>query len=160
VVAQGSTVTLTVAKAATKVPVPDLSDMTLAQAQDALATVGLNLGSKTEEPSDTVAEGHVISQDPIVGSKVKKGSLVDVVISSGPKEFTLPDVTCLSFGQAKSKLSALQLNVVNGGTAPVDPLCPEPNKVAAQDPSAGTKVHANDTVTLYTNELTSPSPSP
>jgi len=160
VVPQGSTVTLTVAKAAAKVSVPPLSDMTLAQAQDALASVGLGLGSKTEEPSDTVAEGHVISQDPIAGSKVKKGSLVDVVISSGPKEFTLPDVTCLSFGQAKSKLSALQLNVVNGGTAPLDPLCPEPNKVAAQDPAAGTKVHANDTVTLYTNELTSPSPSP
>ena len=159
-VTQGSTVTLTVAKASTKVPVPDLSDMTLAQAQDALAAVGLGLGSKIDQPSDTVAQGHVISQDPLAGAKVKKGSLVDVTVSSGPQEFTLPDVTCQSFGAARSQLRALHLNVVNGGTAPPDPLCPEPNKVSVQDPSAGTKVHANDTVTLYTNGLTSPTPTP
>ncbi len=159
-VAQGSTVTLTVAKASTKVPVPDLSDMTLAQAQDALATVGLGLGSKIDQPSDTVAQGHVISQDPLAGAKVKKGSLVDVTVSSGPQEFALPDVTCQSFGAARAQLRALQLNVVNGGTAPPDPLCPQPNQVAVQDPSAGTKVHANDTVTLYTNGLTSPTPTP
>jgi len=159
-VTQGSTVTLTVAKASTKVPVPDLSDMTLAQAQDALAAVGLGLGSKIDQPSDTVAQGHVISQDPLAGAKVKKGSLVDVTVSSGPQEFTLPDVTCQSFGAARSQLRALPLNVVNGGTAPPDPLCPEPNKVSVQDPSAGTKVHANDTVTLYTNGLTSPTPTP
>ena len=159
-VTQGSTVTLTVAKASTKVPVPDLSDMTLAQAQDALATVGLGLGSKIDQPSDTVAQGHVISQDPLAGAKVKKGSLVDVTVSSGPQEFALPDVTCQSFGAARAQLRALQLNVVNGGTAPPDPLCPQPNQVAVQDPSAGTKVHANDTVTLYTNGLTSPTPTP
>ena len=159
-VTQGSTVTLTVAKASTKVPVPDLSDMTLAQAQDALATVGLGLGSKIDQPSDTVAQGHVVSQDPLAGAKVKKGSLVDVTVSSGPQEFALPDVTCQSFGAARAQLRALQLNVVNGGTAPPDPLCPQPNQVAVQDPSAGTKVHANDTVTLYTNGLTSPTPTP
>jgi serine/threonine-protein kinase len=158
-VAQGTTVTLTVAKAAAKVQVPDLTDMTLAQAQVALNDVHLGLGSKTEQPSDTVTAGHILGQDPAAGVKVKKGSLVDVVLSTGPKSFPLPDVTCLSFGKAKTKLVGLGLQVVDGGTAPSDPLCPEPNKIAVQDPSAGTTVHAGDTVTLYTNLLTSPTPS-
>jgi beta-lactam-binding protein with PASTA domain/predicted Ser/Thr protein kinase len=158
-VAQGTTVTLTVAKAAAKVPVPDLTDMTLAQAQVALNVVHLEFGSKTEAPSDTVAVGHILDQDPAPGEKVRKGSLVDVVLSTGPSSFALPDVTCLSFGKAKTRLDGLGLRVVDGGTAPFDPLCPEPNKVAVQDPSAGTTVHAGDTVTLYTNLLTSPTPS-
>jgi beta-lactam-binding protein with PASTA domain/predicted Ser/Thr protein kinase len=158
-VAQGTTVTLTVAKAAAKVPVPDLTDMTLAQAQVALNAVHLEFGSKTEAPSDTVAVGHILDQDPAPGEKVRKGSLVDVVLSTGPSSFALPDVTCLSFGKAKTRLDGLGLRVVDGGTAPFDPLCPEPNKVAVQDPSAGTTVHAGDTVTLYTNLLTSPTPS-
>jgi beta-lactam-binding protein with PASTA domain len=158
-VAQGTTVTLTVAKAAARVPVPDLTDMTLAQAQVALNAVHLEFGSKTEAPSDTVAVGHILDQDPAPGEKVRKGSLVDVVLSTGPSSFALPDVTCLSFGKAKTRLDGLGLRVVDGGTAPFDPLCPEPNKVAVQDPSAGTTVHAGDTVTLYTNLLTSPTPS-
>jgi beta-lactam-binding protein with PASTA domain/predicted Ser/Thr protein kinase len=158
-VAQGTTVRLTVAKAAAKVPVPDLTDMTLAQAQVALNAVHLEFGSKTEAPSDTVAVGHILDQDPAPGEKVRKGSLVDVVLSTGPSSFALPDVTCLSFGKAKTRLDGLGLRVVDGGTAPFDPLCPEPNKVAVQDPSAGTTVHAGDTVTLYTNLLTSPTPS-
>ncbi|MDP9330165.1 MAG: Stk1 family PASTA domain-containing Ser/Thr kinase [Actinomycetota bacterium] len=160
-VERGTTVTLTVAKAPTKVPVPNLSDMTLEQAQAALHAVGLRLGSTTQEPSDTVAKDHVVSQDPGPGSKVTKGSLVDVVLSTGPASFALPDVTCLSYPSAKNKLDQLGLIVVDGGHVLADPLCPQSNKVAATNPEPGAMVHAGDTVTLYTGELVSPtSPTP
>ena len=158
-VAQGATVTLTVAKASDKTTVPDLSDMTLAQAQDALSAVGLGLGSKTDQPSDTVAQGHIVSQSPTAGQKAKTGSLVDVVVSSGPSSVTVPDVTCLSFGAAKSELTKLGLNVVDGGEAPPNPLCPNKNKIAAQDPAPGTKLTRGDTVTLFTNSTSIPSPT-
>jgi serine/threonine-protein kinase len=159
-VTPGATVTLTVAKAPTKVPVPDLSDMTLAQAQAALQAVGLSLGSSPQEPSDTFAKGHVISQNPAPGVKVTKGGLVDVVLSSGPASFALPDVTCLSYASAKNKLDGLGLVVVNGGTVLPDPLCPQQSKVAATNPEPGATVHAGDSVTLYTGAITSPPPTP
>ena len=66
------------------------------------------------------------------------------------------DVTCLSFGSAKSALQAQGLVAVLGGTAPVLPQCPNPNRVAIQDPAAGTVVDVGSTVTLYTGETTSP----
>jgi beta-lactam-binding protein with PASTA domain len=66
------------------------------------------------------------------------------------------DVTCLSFGSAKSALQAQGLEAVLGGTAPVLPQCPNPNRVAIQDPAAGTVVDTGTTVTLFTGEAASP----
>jgi serine/threonine-protein kinase len=39
-----------------------------------------------EENSDTVKEGHVISQNPKAGTELEKGETVQVVMSKGPKE--------------------------------------------------------------------------
>ncbi|MPQ32350.1 Stk1 family PASTA domain-containing Ser/Thr kinase [Clostridium estertheticum] len=46
---------------------------------------GLELSNVIEEPSDTVASGIVISQNPSEGSLVQKADKVDLVISAGPK---------------------------------------------------------------------------
>ncbi|MBX4259088.1 Stk1 family PASTA domain-containing Ser/Thr kinase [Clostridium estertheticum] len=46
---------------------------------------GLELSNVIEEPSDTVASGIVISQNPSEGSLVQKADKVDLVISTGPK---------------------------------------------------------------------------
>ena len=156
-VASGATVTLTLAKGPKKVPLPDLSDMTLAQAQDALSALNLGLGTKHDAPSDTVTKGHIISQSPPPGTKVKPQSLVDVVVSSGPSQITLPDVTCLTFAAAKTQLVGLGMQVQPGGTSPENPLCPGPNNVSTMNPAAGTRVNVGGVVTLFMNE---PSPSP
>jgi eukaryotic-like serine/threonine-protein kinase len=156
-VTKGDTVILTLSRGSAKVPVPDLSDMTLAQAQNTLSPLTLGLGSKPEAPSDTVAVGHIISQNPPAGTRVKPNSLIDVVVSSGPSQVTLPDVTCLTFAAAKTQLVALHLNVVNGGPAPANPVCPDANRISTMDPAPNTKVAVGSTVTLFLNE---PSPSP
>jgi eukaryotic-like serine/threonine-protein kinase len=38
----------------------------------------------TEEASETVRKGNVISSDPRAGTEVDKGSAVDLVVSTGP----------------------------------------------------------------------------
>ena len=157
-VKKGDTVILTVSRGAAKVPVPDLTDMTLSQAQNALLPLNLGIGTKNNEASDTVAKGSVIRQDPVAGVKVQPGSLIDVWISSGPSQVTLPDVTCLTLGAARTQLLALGLNTLNGGTTGTtsNPLCPQSNRIAAMDPAANTKVNVGSTVTVYFN----PTPSP
>ena len=50
-VTQGATVTLTLAKGPKKIPLPDLTDMTLAQAQDALSALNLSLGTLDPRPA-------------------------------------------------------------------------------------------------------------
>jgi eukaryotic-like serine/threonine-protein kinase len=160
-VKKGDTVTLTVARGSKKVQVPDLTDMTLSQAQNALSPLTLGIGTKQDAPSDTVAKGSIISQNPPAGAKVSPNSLVDVVVSTGPSQVTLPDVTCLTLGVARTQLLALGLNTLNGGTTgtTVNPLCPQPNRIAAMDPAANTKVNVGSTVTVYFN-ATPPPTSP
>jgi serine/threonine-protein kinase len=55
--------------------------------QDAAATAitaaKLTVGTVTQQSSNTVAIGKVISQDPASGSSVTEGSPVNLVISSG-----------------------------------------------------------------------------
>ena len=155
----GSAVTITVAKAPPKVPVPNLTTMTIADATTALEAVGLTLGGQTSQSSETIPTGQIISQSPSAGAQVTKGTPVNVVVSTGTAQVTVPDVTCLPFGAAKAQLRQLGLNAVLGGTAPSLPQCPNPNRIAAQDPSAGTALTQGDTVTLFTGSGPSPSPS-
>ncbi len=152
----GSVVTLTVAKAL--IPVPPLTGLTPDQASKLLTKVHLKLGTPTQQ-SSTQPVGTIISQTPTAGSGARPGDVIDVIVSSGPGQVELPDVTCLPYGAAKTKLDKLGLVVVNGGIVPSNPLCTNPNRVAMQDPAAGTTVDPGSTVTLYTGGG-SPSPSP
>ena len=161
-VPEGTAVTLTIGKAPKTISVPDVTGMTVSEAQAILLDNNLVLGDQTTEPSDTVEEGDIISQAPIALSDAKKGDAVDVVVSSGQEvtPVVVQDVTCLSFGQAKKVLVDQGLNIVSGGTAPANPNCSNPNKIAAQDPGAGKTVNSGDTVTVFTGEPSSPSPEP
>ncbi|UCG58297.1 MAG: PASTA domain-containing protein, partial [Phycisphaerales bacterium] len=71
------------------VDVPDVVGMSQAAAATAIVGVGLSVGSQTQQYSDTVPEGHVISQDPAGGTAVPLGSSVALVISSGPEPDTV-----------------------------------------------------------------------
>ncbi len=158
---EGSTVSVTVAKAAQTVPVPDLTGMTLSEAQSALQAVHLLVGSQTQAPSATVSFGHIASQSPVPNTPVKKGTFVDVVISQGPEMVAVPDVVsgCLTVAQAQQLITGAGLVPVVSGTAPVNPGCPNTGKIAAQSPAAGTQVQAGSDVTISQGEAVSPSAS-
>jgi serine/threonine-protein kinase len=89
-VAEGTMVILYVSSGKTQVAVPDLTGMTEAEAQVALENAKLTLGTITEGNSPTVAKGSVLSTDPVRGSQVAQGSVVNLLISSGL--VTVPDV--------------------------------------------------------------------
>jgi formylglycine-generating enzyme required for sulfatase activity len=63
--------------------VPNVIDMTQAQAEAAIAAAGLVVGTLTEEYSDTVVAGNIISQYPYVGEEFQPGSTVNLVVSKG-----------------------------------------------------------------------------
>jgi serine/threonine-protein kinase len=161
-VEEGAAVTLTIARAAKTVTVPDLTGKTIDEATTLLEAQGLVLGNQSEAPSDAIAADHIISQTPTPNEQVPKDTPVDVIVSTGPEVTTVsvPDVTCLSYGQAKSQLSAAGLGINLAGTMPMNPLCSNPNKIAAQDPNAGDQVDSGTVVDVYTGEESSPSPEP
>ncbi|MBI2426025.1 MAG: PASTA domain-containing protein [Candidatus Hydrogenedentes bacterium] len=63
--------------------VPDLSGLTRSQAVTALTGVELLLGTVTEEFSETVPEGQIISQSHLAGGLVPPGTAINVVVSLG-----------------------------------------------------------------------------
>lgn len=66
-----------------QIEVPTLTGQTEAKAKELLKSAGLTSGTVTQEYSDSVDEGKVISQSPKAGSKADKNSKVSYVISKG-----------------------------------------------------------------------------
>jgi len=72
---------------ARKVEVPLLVALPPDEAQKRLENAGLELGSRDEAPSATIAEGAVSEQDPAAGTRAEQGRAVNVVLSTGqPRE--------------------------------------------------------------------------
>ena len=82
-VSRGDTVSYYVSRGTPQVSVPDLSGLDQSGAAGALQAVGLVLGTPTQQTSTTVPAGQVISQYPVAGTSVAKGSTVTIVVSSG-----------------------------------------------------------------------------
>jgi serine/threonine-protein kinase len=61
----------------------NLVGMTVEEAAKALKEYDLGVGNVTQEPSLSVPEGRILRQNPDIGSNVKKGDRIDLVVSSG-----------------------------------------------------------------------------
>lgn len=88
-VEEGSTVKIIISngKKQKKVVVPKLEGMSEADAAVKLTELNL-VGAPTYEYSDTVKEGQVISQDPVVNTEVDEQSTVSYVVSKGQEKVT------------------------------------------------------------------------
>lgn len=125
-----TTVTLVVSSGVEKVTVPDLTGKTKDEATKALSDLGLTM-TTTEEYSDTVKEGSVISNDQ-TNQEVEKGTAIAVVLSKGKepekKTFTVnltaafdkdgPDkqiiaVTVTGADEPSGQVNAKELNKTN-----------------------------------------------
>ncbi len=139
-------VTLTVSLGA----VPDVVGKTVDEASAAYDAVGLQLGSQTQQFSDSVPKGQVISASP-QDDPVVQGTAIDLVVSKGPTPITLPDVHDKTINDAVSTLESLGLQVSVPDCTNI--LCgfydwKASLPVASTDPPAGTTVYKGDTITL------------
>ena len=73
-----------------QVAAPDTIGKTQAEAEAAIIAANLEVGTIDTAFRDTVNEGHVISQEPVAGTLLPRGSIVDLVVSLGPA----PSVVC------------------------------------------------------------------
>ncbi len=96
------------------IAVPDLKGMNEQAAKTALTASGLSFTSVTEENSDTVAAGLVISQTPTAGTTVEEGSSVDFVISLGPAVKTYGGTFNIAAPPGYTEGSAATLLVTSG----------------------------------------------
>ncbi len=89
-IASGSTVVLTISAGPTEktVSVPDLRGMTESDAKAKLEASNLKAGTVTEDYSDSVTKGNVLSQSYSPGTEIGENSSVNFVISLGKKDST------------------------------------------------------------------------
>ena len=78
----GSPVNLVISSGPETVVVPNVEGLTQAAATAAITAAKLTVGTVTQQTSDTLAPGKVISQDPASGGSVVQGAPINLVISS------------------------------------------------------------------------------
>lgn len=82
---KGDTISIVVSQGKAAVPVPDVKGKSENDAKNELSAAGLTVTNVTNENSDSVPAGHVISQSIAPGKYVDEGTDITLVVSSGPK---------------------------------------------------------------------------
>jgi serine/threonine-protein kinase len=144
---EGDTVTLFVSEGPQEVEVPDLTGLTVDEAEDELREADLRLGEVTDEPNDEFDEGQIFDQSPDAGQEVDARTRVDVTVSSGT--VTVPDVIGDPEGEAVQKIEAAGL-VADVDSAPNDEF--DEGLVFAQDPGPNSEAQSGDTVRITVSE--------
>lgn len=129
------------------VNVPDVSNKPIAEARSELQAAGFTIGTETEVYNPDVEAGNVVSTDPAAGVQAAKGSSVNITISKGTEQVTVPDLRGMSADEAQRVLASYGLNGQQGDTVFSDDV--EENRVAQQDTAAGTTAYKGDTITFH-----------
>ena len=99
----------------TKVPdvkVPDVSNMTIVEAENILKEKGFVVNvNVVEEYNDTIEEGKIIRTSPDINRSIKKGSEITLYRSLGTEKIKIEDYTGMNIYEIKAKLELLGLSV-------------------------------------------------
>ena len=144
-----ATVHAVVSLGAERYTVPQLVGTSQADAEAAIGNNHLTVGTVTQDFSDTVPAGSVISSNPAEGESVPPNTPVDLVVSQGPQPITVPDLTGQSQQAATDTLTGLGLTT---STTAANSCTVKAGNVISQDPAASADnpvtLHKGDTVTL------------
>ena len=128
-----------------RVQVPNLDGLTVQGASTALAEFDLRLGAQTPELSDR-PEGTIIAQQPAAGEMLEQGQAVNVTVSGGQEQATVPQLVGLTSIEA-ARLALSDANLQLGEIKQKDSEQP-PGYVLDQDPAEGSAVDAGTAVSI------------
>ncbi len=132
---------------ATGDPVPDVTGKTVEEATAELKAAGFEMGTADQKYDEKVEAGKIISQDPKAGDKREKGSKINVVVSQGIEQVTVPDVTGMSAEDAKRviKEKGLVPSAASSDSSEYSDTIAK-GSVVKTNPAAGQKVEKGATV--------------
>ncbi len=136
------------------VEVPSLTNMSLVEANEALSKAGLYLKIEGEDYDSAVASGKILRQDVPAGNKVKEKRAIKVVVSKGPRVYSVPPLVNETLGDAEGILVQKGLRI--GKVMNVHSDSVEKGKVVAQSPEPDERLDGPITllVSLGPHELT------
>lgn len=111
------TIHLTVSKgdSGAEVLMPNLTGLSLEDAEKMIKEIGLTVGDVTYKESDTYENGKVMEQSPKSPKKVAKGTKVNLVVSkkTSPETKPLPDTTGMTLDAAEKALQGAGYSIGN-----------------------------------------------
>jgi serine/threonine-protein kinase len=123
-------------------PVPAVEGLALDDAVTRLQDEGFK-ADIVSEPNEA-AEGTVFRQNPAAGSDADEGSEVQILVSTGPADVSIPNAVGVTETEARDRLAAAGLQA-----STVKVFASEPSgQVIAQSPAAGTSAAKGSTVRL------------
>jgi serine/threonine-protein kinase len=156
-VAKGSRVSMIVSSGPGSAALGSYEGLTAAQAINKLRAAGFK-PSRKDQPSAKVPVGKVIGTEPPAGTELQVGSPVVVLVSSGPAQVRVPDVSGDSQSGAEAALTAVGLSV--GAVTQQVSSTASPGSVISQSPGAGSSVGTGTqvglTVAKASNEVAVP----
>ena len=128
------------------VGVPYLVGIKEANAVEVIHGLGLNTDPQHihRQPNDSEPKGYVFDQNPNQGDRVGKGSFVELWVSTGKAQVTVPDLVGENQNDAVAKLTAMNLRFDVHDISSSKPQ----GTVIAQNPPAETKVAEKTSVRI------------
>jgi eukaryotic-like serine/threonine-protein kinase len=149
----GALITLFASRGMQPVSIPDLKGKSVADAQNALQSLGLKF-TNASEASKSVAPGSVTRTVPAAGQQAQPG--VDTVTIYASSGVQVPNVVGQSQEQAKQTLQAAGFQVAINEQDPAPGQ--QPDIVLAQSPQQGSSAGAGALITLTATKHAPPQP--
>ena len=124
----------------------------LDQSRDTVAAFGEDAGFDVDVVdgySESVPIGQVVSQDPGVGDRIRKGATITVVISLGPERYQVPNVAGMDEEAARAELAKFDAEITVERDYSTEY---EANQVIGTDPAAGEEVKSGTPVALIVSD--------
>jgi len=131
------------------VNVPNVEGLEAKEGAKLLNESGFSVDATKRTYSTIVKEGNIISQSYKEGEKLKKGYTIEIVISSGSKLISVPNVIHDDFVNGKIELE--NINLILGEVTYEYSDLPK-NTIIDQDPIAGKELMVNSKVNLVVSQ--------
>ena len=132
------------------IKIPDVSNMTIIEAQNKLELEGFDVQRETKNvTSDKIEEGNVVKTSPGAGSIVKEGSPITLYISTGEGGYVLEDLTGKNYIAEKAILEKMYNLYVEVKEDEVEPTKYEQGTIISTEPEPGTLLKEGDTIILH-----------
>lgn len=131
------------------VEVPNIVDKLIDDAKKQVEELGLKLEVKTTQESDK-AKDTILVTDPKAGTKVKKGTVIKVEVSSGEVKVKMPDFRNYKKADIQKILDSegfTNSSIVEEYNDDV-----EADSFIKQNPSAGTKINKNEKIEIVVSK--------
>ena len=140
-------VTMTVEATTPMVEVPNVVEMTYAEAMASIEAAGLTPHYAGSDYHETIPQGSIILQSIAAGTMVEIGSTVSITASAGPSLVVVPELVGLTQAEAEAALTAVGLVPNHAGTESHATI-PE-GSVTRQSADAGSSVQVGTQVDFW-----------